>query len=190
MINANIVKATRDAITSTVKAENKWMDVGSVVRAEYHDADALKAVRAEFLDTVIVPALGDDAVRVIASEPPRKGSKAYTAATGAQQAAWAELNEAKATVRGKASVYFGRVMKYAFPPIAGEDDAEEKATATTQAKLLKTATAMLATMQKDETPAYRHANAVAACQALIAALTIPAVYDQDASKGSGQRRVK
>jgi hypothetical protein len=190
MINANIVKATRDAITSTVKAENKWLDVGSVVRAEYHGAGALKAIRAEFIDTVIVPALGDDAVKVIAAEPPRKGSKEYTAATGEQQAAWAALNDAKATVRGKASVYFGRVMKYAFPPVEGKDDADEKATATTQAKLLKTATALLATMQKDEAPAYRHAHAVAACQALIAALTVPAVYDQDASKGSGQRRTK
>jgi hypothetical protein len=189
MINASIVKATRDAINCDVKASNKWLEAGAVVRAEYHDAEALKAIRAEFIDTVIVPALGDDAVKVIASDPPRKGSKAYNAATGAQQATWATLNDAKATVRGKASVYFGRVMKYAFPPVEGEGDADEKATATTQAKLLKTATAMLTTMQKDEAPAYKLADAIKACEALIAALALP-VVGQDASKGSGQRRVK
>lgn len=188
MINANIVKATRDAISSTVKTENKWLEVGAAVRAEYHDADALKAIRAEFIETVIVPALGDDAVKIMAADIPRKGSKAYTG-TDAMKAVWEAATEAKATVRGKASVYFGRVLKYAFPPVEGEGDTEAKATATTQAKLLKTATAMLTTMQKDEAPAYKLADAIKACEALIAALALP-VVDQDASKGSGQRRAK
>lgn len=115
MINANIKKVVTDAIATENKAERKWLDVGAAVREEYASETALNEVRAEFLDQVIYPAMGDEAVKVIKAEIPRKGTKDWNDAGATQQAAWTAMNEAKKTVRGKGSVYFGRVVKYAFP---------------------------------------------------------------------------
>ena len=115
MINANIKKVVTDAIATETKAERKWLDVGAAVRAEYASEAALNEVRADFLDQVIYPAISDEAVKVIKAELPRKGTKDWNDAGAAQQAAWSAMNEAKKTVRGKGSVYFGRVVKYAFP---------------------------------------------------------------------------
>lgn len=115
MIAANIKKAVTDAISTENKATRKWQDAGIACRAEYANREALEAVRAAFLDEVIYPALGDDAVRIMTAEVPRKGSKDYNSSSPTQQAAFAELQKAKVTVRGKGSVYFGRVLEYAYP---------------------------------------------------------------------------
>lgn len=188
MFNAIIVKATRDAITCDVKAGNKWQEAGNAVRAEFVGREAFETVRAAFIDQVIVPALGDEAVRIIAADVPRKGTAAYKG-TPAMHAAWEAANNAKKTVRGKASVYFGRILKYAFPKDSADGEGEDKPAATIQAKALKAATALLAMLQKDEAPSYKHRAACDAAQALIAALTIEALPDAvSAEKGSGQRR--
>jgi len=115
MIQSNIKKVVTDAIRAEGAVAKKWSEVGSVVRGEYETREAVEAIRAEFLDEVIYPAMGDDSLRVIRAEVPRKGSKEWSGATSEQQAAWSQLNDAKKTVRGKGSVYFGRVVEYAFP---------------------------------------------------------------------------
>ena len=126
MINSNIKKVITDAIATETKAERKWLDVGAAVRAEYASEAALNEVRAEFLGQVIYPAMGEYAVRAIRAEVPRKGTKDWNDATSEQQAAWSELNETKKTVRGKGSVYFGRVVKYAFPSEAESEPAAKR----------------------------------------------------------------
>jgi hypothetical protein len=167
MITATIKKTVTDAITSTVKAENKWLATGEVVRAEYADKAALEAVRAEFLSEVIYPAMGEEAVRVIEAVIPAKNHKDYIGATAELRAQWDSMSEAKKTVRGKGSVYFGRVIKYAYP----ETDKAEAEDATEQAKLLKLASALLVRIQKDASPTYRHADACRVAQALVSFLT-------------------
>ena len=166
MITAAIKKTVTDAITSTVKAENKWLATGEVVRAEYADKSALEAIRSQFLSEVIYPAMGDSAVRVIEAVIPAKNHKDYIGATAELRAQWDSMSEAKKTVRGKGSVYFGRVIKYAYPET---DKAETEA--TEQAKLLKLASALLVRIQKDASPTYRHADACRVAQALVSFLT-------------------
>ena len=99
MINANIKKAIVDAIGCENKAERKWLDAGAAVRGEYASREALEAVRPQFLAEVIYPALGEDAIRVINAEIPRKGSKDWNAASADQQAAWSAINEGKKITR-------------------------------------------------------------------------------------------
>lgn len=147
MINANIKKVVTDAIATETKAERKWLDVGTTVRAEYASETALNEVRADFLDEVIYPAMGDEAVKVIRAEVPRKGSKDWNGAGATQQAAWSALNEAKKTVRGKGSVYFGRVVKYAFP---SEVESEPAAKRDLKTRLNEELSALIKACQKSE----------------------------------------
>ena len=147
MINANIKKVVTDAIATENKAERKWFDVGAAIRAEYASESALNEVRADFLDEVIYPAMGDEAVKVIRAEVPRKGSKDWNEAGATQQAAWTAMNEAKKTVRGKGSVYFGRVVKYAFP---SETESEPAAKRDLKTRLNEELSALIKACQKSE----------------------------------------
>ena len=147
MINANIKKAIVDAIGCENKAERKWLDAGSAVRAEYTSREALEAVRPQFLAEVIYPAMGDIAVKLINAEIPRKGSKDWNDASAEQQAVWATTNEAKKTVRGKGSVYFGRVMEYAFPE---DKSGEPHAKRDLKTRLNEELAALIKACQKDE----------------------------------------
>lgn len=115
MIDATVKKALTDAIRGDVTTTRKWVQAGQTVALAYTGPEAFEAVRAQVLDEVIYPAMGDDAVKVIRAEVPRKGGKEWNGATTDQQAAWAALTEAKKTVRGSGSVYFGRVVRYAWP---------------------------------------------------------------------------
>jgi hypothetical protein len=127
MINANIKKKVTDAIRAENTAGKKWVEAGNACRAEYTTMEALTAVRAEFLDAVIYPAMGDDAVRVMRADVPRAGGKEDTGASTELRAQWAAMREAKKTIRGKGSVYFGRVLSYAFPDaIADKKEPAEK----------------------------------------------------------------
>lgn len=147
MINSNIKKVVTDAIATESKAERKWLDVGAAVRAEYASEEALNEVRAQFLGQVIYPAMGEYAVRAIRAEVPRKGTKDWNDAGAEQQAAWSELNETKKTVRGKGSVYFGRVVKYAFP---SEAEAEPAAKRDLKTRLNEELAALIKACQKSE----------------------------------------
>lgn len=147
MINSNIKKVVTDAIATETKAERKWLDVGAAVRAEYASEAALNEVRADFLEQVIYPAMGDEAVKVIKAELPRKGTKDWNDAGAAQQAAWTAMNDAKKTVRGKGSVYFGRVVKYAFP---SETESEPAAKRDLKTRLNEELSALIKACQKSE----------------------------------------
>ena len=147
MINANIKKVVTDAITTENKAERKWLDVGAAVREEYASETALNEVRADFLDQVIYPAMGDEAVKVIKAEIPRKGTKDWNDAGATQQAAWTAMNEAKKTVRGKGSVYFGRVVKYAFP---SDEESTPAAKRDLKTRLNEELSALIKACQKSE----------------------------------------
>lgn len=147
MINANIKKVVTDAIATESKAERKWLDVGSAVRAEYASETALNEVRAEFLDQVIYPAMGDEAMRIIRAEVPRKGSEAWRQNTPAVQQTYLNLIEAKKTVRGKGSVYFGRVVKYAFP---SDEESTPAAKRDLKTRLNEELSALIKACQKSE----------------------------------------
>lgn len=122
MITANIKKVVTDAIKADTSAARKWLTVGESVRAEYTTREALEAVRAEFLTEVIYPAMGDDAVKVINADIPAKNHKDYVGASTELRAQWDAMKDMKATVRGKGSVFFGRVLKYAYPKDEGKGE--------------------------------------------------------------------
>ena len=126
MIPSNVRKVVTDAIKSEATTGKKWVEVGNVVRAEYASAEALEAIKDEFLDEVVYPAMGDETVRIMRAEVPRKGTKEWNAASPTQQAAWTTLGKAKISERGKGGSYFFRIChKYAFPTV--KDESEEKA---------------------------------------------------------------
>ena len=147
MINANIKKVVTDAIATETKAERKWLDVGAAVREEFASEAALNEVRADFLDQVIYPAMGDGAVKIINAVLPRKGTKDWNDASAEQQAVWTTANEAKKMVRGKGSVYFGRVVKYAFP---SETESEPAAKRDLKTRLNEELSALIKACQKSE----------------------------------------
>ena len=132
MIPANVKKATQDAIRSQATTDKKWLEVGAVVKSEYASADAFTAIKDEFLDEVIYPAMGDEAVRVMRAEVPRKDTKEFIGASATQQAAWVAAGKAKISVRGKGNSFFSRIRdRYAFPTAKDDDekaDTEQKAT--------------------------------------------------------------
>lgn len=115
---SNTIKATvKDAVTGELATGAKWVKAGEAVRAEIATSAGLDAVRAKFIDDVIVPALGKDAVAALGMELPRKNSTEYAercAKESGYAAQWHAANEAKKTVRGTASVMYGRVRKYAY----------------------------------------------------------------------------
>lgn len=175
MIPANVKKATQDAIRSQATTDKKWLEVGSVVKSEYASADAFTAIKDEFLDEVIYPAMGDEAVRVMRAIVPRSNSKEFIGASATQQAAWVAAGKAKVSVRGKGSSYFARIRDiYAFPTVKdeSEDEAKETTPESNQVKLLKKATELLAALQKDEAPTYKHREAIAAQMLVVKALTV------------------
>lgn len=132
MIPSNIKKVVTDAIKSEATTGKKWLEVGNVVRTEYASAEALTAIKDEFLDEVIYPAMGDETVRIMRAEVPRKDSKEFIAASATQQAAWVAAGKAKISERGKGNSFFSRIRdRYAFPTAKDDDekaDTEQKAT--------------------------------------------------------------
>lgn len=147
MFSDNLKNTVKDAIATENKAERKWFDVGAAGRAEFANEAALNEVRAKFLDEVIYPAMGAEAVKIIRAEIPRKGTKDWNDAGATQQAAWTAINEAKKTVRGKGSVYFGRVVKYAFP---SEAESEPAAKRDLKTRLNEELSALIKACQKSE----------------------------------------
>lgn len=121
MISKNIKQVVTAAIRADNSANKKWLEAGKVVASEYANREALEAIRAQFIDEVIYPAMGDDAVRVMRAEVPRANGKEDIGASTELRAEWAAMREDKKTIRGMGSVYFGRVVKYAFPKVEGEE---------------------------------------------------------------------
>lgn len=156
MIPSNIKKVVTDAIKSEATTGKKWVEVGNVVRTEYASAEALKAIKDEFLDEVIYPAMGDETVRIMRAEVPRKGTKEWNGASATQQAAWTTLGKAKISERGKGGSYFFRICdKYAFP--TPKDESDEKASTEQKATddatyCTERTTQCIKRLQKSEAP--------------------------------------
>lgn len=168
MINATIKKTVTDAIRAEDTAGRKWLEAGTACAAQYKTRDSLEAIRAEFLDAVIYPAMGDAAIKTMRVDVPKLNSKEDIGASTELRAEWATIRDAKKTVRGKGSVYFGRVLKYAFPQVEaeGEDAASSKSDVQ---KFIESVNTAVTRGQKLETPP---AHFAAAMQHLINAQKI------------------
>lgn len=164
MIQNTIKKILTDAIKAEGTVARKWAECGAAIRAEYASREAVEAVRAELLDEVVYPAMGDEAVRIIRAEVPRKGSKDWTAASAEQQAAWAQLNDAKKTVRGKGSVYVGRAIEYAYP----SDDKGPSEPRDLKTRLNEELAALVKACQKAESASFDIGATIRALEATLA----------------------
>ena len=151
MIDASVKKDVTEAVRGELATGKKWVKAGQTVAAAYAGPEALDAIRADFLEQVIYPALGDDAVRILAAEIPRKGSKEWNGASADRHAEWTTANDAKKTVRGKGSVMYGRVIKYAWPT-----DADKGPTAPRDLKtrMNEELAALIKACQKSEQPPF------------------------------------
>lgn len=165
MIQSNIKKAVTDAIRAEGTVAKKWSEVGSAVRGEYESREAFETIRAEFLEQVIYPAMGDEAMRIIHAEVPRKGSKDWSSATADQQAAWSQLNDAKKTIRGKGSVYFGRIADYAWPTT---DEKGPTAARDLKTRLNEELAALVKACQKAESASFDIGATIRALEATLA----------------------
>jgi hypothetical protein len=126
-ISSTVKKTSTDAIQLEAKTGKKWKEAGDAIRAEYASAEAFTAIKDEYLDTVVYPALGDEAVRIMRAVIPRKNSKDFIGASATQQAEWLADGEAKISVRGTANSLFARVRdKYAFPSVADDTETESE----------------------------------------------------------------
>jgi len=126
-ISSTVKKTSTDAIQLEAKTGKKWKEAGEAIRAEYASAEAFTAIKDEYLDTVVYPALGDEAVRIMRAVIPRSNSKEFIGASATQQAEWVADGKAKISVRGTANSLFARVRdKYAFPSVADDTETESE----------------------------------------------------------------
>jgi hypothetical protein len=153
MFSENLKKSVRNAIAAEKTTDNKWKAVGDIAKMEFESAAALESVRPQFLAEVIYPAMGDEAVKIIKAELPRKGSKDWNDASADQQAAWTAVKDAKKTVRGEGSVYFGRVVEYGWPtPKSNETGAQR--TRDLKTRFNEELAALIKAAQNAETPPF------------------------------------
>lgn len=195
----NVSKTTlstlTDAVRRDVTAGNRWKDAGDAVRAEFGTREKAEAAR-DVLLAAIYAGMPTDQAKAAQADIPRKNGEAWAKASESQRASWEILKAAKKDASATAHTFMARVLKYAFPKMETETDTEGETEATnaadTRTKLLKAASAILSKMQNDEAPAYRIADAVKACNALIAALSVESGIDKanNAQAGSSQRRTK
>ena len=165
MIQSNIKKAVVDAIRAEGTVAKKWSEVGSAVRGAYDTREAFETIRAEFLDDVIYPAMGDEALRIIRTEVPRKGSEAWRQSTPAVQQTYLNLIEAKKTIRGKGSVYFGRIADYAWPTT---DEKGPTAARDLKTRLNEELAALVKACQKAESASFDIGATIRALEATLA----------------------
>ncbi len=119
-ISANVKKAFGIAIAGEIANGHKWQGVGKALSAEYATREAAELVKDAIVFEGIIPHMGEEAVRIMSAEMPRKGSKDWNAASANQQAAWTAIKEAKPRVRAAAEVYYNRAMDYAWPQATTE----------------------------------------------------------------------
>ena len=166
MFSNIIVTTVSAAISGEIATGNKWAKAGSAVAAEFATAAGLDAVRPAFIERVIIPALGKDAVAAMAIELPRKNSTAYAekcASDPTYAAQWATANEAKKTVRGAASVMYGRVRKYAYGGDKGPSEPRDLKT-----RLNEELAALVKACQKAETASFDIGATIRALESTLA----------------------
>mgnify|MGYP006289528293 CR=1 FL=1 len=191
-IPADLVNAMRDAVKADTASAGKWQKAGTMVATHYVTREAFEAVKADYVAVAIVPALRDDYQIALAATRPTKD------ASPAMHEAWKAVQATRKDAKAAHATYWARIMRYAFPKVATEGEAEGegddvKASAEFSAKAVKALGALLKKTQEDESPTYDHAGAVKALNAALAAFTAHKDYGkaaQNAEKGSGQRRTK
>lgn len=172
-ISAVFSDATRatakETFAADVTAGLQWVALGTAVRADIKDAKALDKIRPQVLRELIYQNMPDttvngstySALAVVDYAIPRKGTDSYNKATAAEKELWAAMQAASATIRGKGSVYYGRVRKYAYAleyvnPEKAEKEkkaaAKKKAKMKPSAKVLQALATLIASIQKMESP--------------------------------------
>ena len=122
MFNEAIKTAVRGAISADTNNAKKWQAVGSIVANEFAE-EKFEEVKAAFVSEVIIPAMGDAAIKAFSVVLARKGSTEYNEAKAKRASyatEWEALNDAKNAVKRMASTYRARIATYAWPKAKGE----------------------------------------------------------------------
>ena len=171
VINSVFTDATRATAKETFAADAtaglQWVALGTAVRSDVKDAKSLDKIRPQVLRELIYQNMPDvtvsgaaySALAVVDFAIPRKGTDSYNKATVTEKELWAAMQAASATIRGKGSVYYGRIRKYAFATAyvnPEKAEKEKKAAAKKKAKMKPSAKiagmigTIIATIQKME----------------------------------------
>lgn len=148
-ISSNINNAVRVAIDADNKAAGKWNAAGAAIKAEYESRAAFEAIKAEFIDTVILPAMGDNAVKAIKIDLPRKNSTEYkerVAKEPSYAAAWETANQLKRDTKAMSHTYHKRIGDYAF----GKEETGPTEPRTLKTRTVEELTALLKAHEKSE----------------------------------------
>ena len=122
MFSESIKTAVRGAITAEATNTKKWQAVGMIVRDEL-TKEKFDEVKAAFVAEVVVPAMGDGAIKAFKVDLPRKGTTVYKEAcakTAGYAEQWDAANEAKNSVKRMASTYRARIGEFAWPTAKAE----------------------------------------------------------------------
>lgn len=192
------IDAAKDAISHDIEGGTKWQRLADAVRHMFASEKAYQKVKPAVMAELLAPGIpGALDIEKANAALPRKGSDEYVAACEkdagyAEQ--WAAIRKADASQRAKRGVYFNRLGAELFKRELTDAEKKKAAKKAKQpkvvgAKILKKAAELLAMIQKDEKPIYRHADATRIAQSLVSALTPVDVSSAvNAEKGSGQRR--
>jgi len=161
---SDVIKSVGTAVNAQMGSTNKWVIAGRDVAVFFPDESALDAVKAQFIADAIIPALDKKHAAALAVDLPRKGSKEYNELSAANQAKWAEANQAKKDARAVAYTMYSRVVAAAWP--------KEKAQATPRdlkTRLNEEVAALIKAVEKSEDAPF---DAVAVKAALENVLTL------------------
>ena len=126
--------------------------------------EAITEIKAQFIADAILPSIGKQHAKALATELPRKNSKEYDALDAGQRDTWEYVNQAKKDARATLNTYFSRIVRYAFPKEATESE-------TTSLKT-KIQTQIADLIKKCEKATDADFDLVATRQALNAVLTL------------------
>ena len=116
------VEACQKAVSQDINTVNKWESAGLKVRAFFGSAEAITEIKAQFIADAILPSIGKQHAKALATDLPRKNSKEFNALDAGQRDTWEYVNQAKKDARATCDTYFNRIVKYAFPKEASESE--------------------------------------------------------------------
>jgi hypothetical protein len=157
------VEACTNAVRQDINTVNKWETAGQKVRAFFGTETAMLEVKAQFIADAILPSIGKQHAKALATDLPRKNSKEFNALDAGQRDTWEAVNQAKKDARATCDTYFNRIVKYAFPK-----EATESATTSLKTKIQE---AIADLVKKCEKATDADFDLVATKQALQAVLT-------------------
>ena len=204
MFSKNQIELARVAITADGETKAKWVSLATAIKPVFVNEKAYTKAKPAVIAELIRPHVPDAAAIEKANAAlPHKRSEAYTAACEADPnyaAQFEAIRKADASQRAKCNEYFNRLGGYIFRETLTDDEKKAKKAKdakkaktpkATAARIQKKAAELLAMIQKDERPLYRHADATRIATSLVAALTpVDMSPSLNAEKGSGQRRTK